>query len=277
MLHSLSRRFSLLLRSLEISGFKSFARTVRVEFPPGITALVGANGSGKSNIVDAVRWCLGEQSVRDLRAQRSEDVIYAGPRRAVGVAEVALTFEDREGSERRAWSELCIARRLYRSGESEYLVNRTRSRLRDVVASLHELGIDSGRHIVVTQGMADSWLSASPLERRALLEQTAGLSSYRERRDEAHQKLSATSQNIETIEAVLAELEPRVRLLRRQARAVQERESAAERLRAALVAWYASKWRTLAAGVEALQRESEDLAAQRRTPQRGRRVRAMGR
>src|SRR5947209_1056126 len=116
------QRLPLFFKSLELSGFKSFARSTRLEFPSGITALVGPNGSGKSNIVDAVRWALGEQSMRDLRGQRSEDVIYAGPRKSLGLAEVTLAFE-RSQSDPPELRDLTISRRLYRSGESEYLVD----------------------------------------------------------------------------------------------------------------------------------------------------------
>ena len=165
-----------ILRSIHISGFKSFARPTRLELPRGIVALVGPNGSGKSNVVDAVRWCLGEQSMRELRGQRAEDVLYAGPRRRAGVADVALTFEGDV--------EMTVSRRLYGSGESEYLLDGARVRLRDVAQALRRIGIDAGRHVVVNQGMADALLEASPGERRALLEQAAGLAGYRTRRDE---------------------------------------------------------------------------------------------
>lgn len=239
------------LRRLDITGFKSFSKPIRFELRSGITALVGANGSGKSNVVDAIRWCLGEQSARDLRTQRAEDLIYAGPRRAVGAAEVCLTFE--ADDEARDWLELAVSRRLYRSGESEYLVNRKRSRLRDVADELRGIGIDSARNVIINQGMADFFLTASPVERRGLLEQAAGLSGYRQRREEALQKLATAGQNLQMVEAVIAEIEPRVRSLRRQARAFEDREQVRERLEAALRALFASRWRSLSC------RESELL------------------
>ncbi|MGH2447012.1 MAG: AAA family ATPase [Chloroflexota bacterium] len=232
----LAQELQLLLSSLEIAGFKSFARPVRLELPPGITAVVGANGSGKSNLVDAVRWCLGEQSMRDLRAGRAEDVIHAGPRRVLGLAEVVMRFEGGDVDTE-------IARRLYRSGQSEYLVDRSSCRLRDLVLALAELGIDSRHPVVVSQGMAGALLSASPDTRRALLEQAAALSSYREQRDEARHKLAAAGQSIASIESLLVEIEPRLRLLRRQANAVREREKLAARLRDRVFLWYAERWR----------------------------------
>ncbi|HEY8685477.1 MAG TPA: chromosome segregation protein SMC [Chloroflexota bacterium] len=253
---------NLFLKSLDITGFKSFARTTRFEFTPGITALVGPNGSGKSNVVDAIRWCLGEQSVRDLRGQRAEDVIYAGSRHVLGVAEVSLTFAATT-VESSSPAELAIARRLYRSGDSEYLVDGRRARLRDLLDRLRDLGIDGSRHIVVTQGMADALLSAAPTERRSLLEQAAGLSGYRVRRDEARQKLGTTEQNIATIVLVLGELEPRLRTLRRQARAVQDRQEAQTILRGRLHDWYAARWRVAGAELAELQTRTKHIADER--------------
>lgn len=249
----------LFLKSLDITGFKSFARSTHFEFTTGITALVGPNGSGKSNVVDAIRWCLGEQSVRDLRGQKAEDIIYAGSRQVLGLAEVSLTFAASE-NECTSCDEVTVARRLFRSGDSEYLVDGRRVRLRDLMDRLRELGIDGSRHIVVTQGMADALLSAAPVERRSLLEQAAGLSSYRVRRDEARQKLGTTEQNIATIGLVLEELEPRLRALRRQARAVQEREEAQKLLRQRLRAWYIHRWELAQADLNERWRKTESAA-----------------
>jgi len=240
-----------LLKSLDLAGFKSFARPTHLEFPPGITAIVGPNGSGKSNVVDAVRWCLGEQSSRELRGTRAEDVIYAGCKRTLGVADVSMLLADTTGDD------IEIGRRLFRSGESEYLVNRGRVRLRDVVIALAGVGIDAGRHVVVNQGMADALLSAGPQERRGLLEQAAGLSRYREQRDEARRKIGATQSSIETIQLVMAELEPRLALLRRQAKAVSERKEVADRLTDMLRRWYASRW---ASAVDSIRRARQEEA-----------------
>lgn len=262
MCHSPQRSVLLFLKSLEIAGFKSFARPVRLEFSRGITGFVGPNGSGKSNVVDAVRWCLGEQSARDLRAQRAEDVIYAGPRKVLGAAEVTLTFESEPGDDFPR-AELAVGRRLYRSGESEYLLNGQKARLRDLTSALRLLGIDSSRNLVVTQGMADALLSASASERRGLLEQAAGLGPYRERRDEAKQKLATTTQNIATIEVVLAEMEPRLRLLRRQARAVQDRDEARSALRERSRDWFSWRWQESRRRVEEAHRQVEETAALR--------------
>lgn len=197
-----------------------------------------------------------------MRGQRAEDVIHAGRQRMLGSAEVALTFECGP-DEHREWSELSVARRLYRSGESEYLVNRARQRLRDVQATLRSIDIDNPRFIVVNQGMADFLLAATPMERRALLEQAAGLSAYRQRRDEAAQRLSATEGNIATAEVVLAELEPRLRLLRRQARAVEERSELESRLRARSLHWYGRRWQEASRRHSELRDELERAARER--------------
>jgi chromosome segregation protein len=255
---------TLFLKALDISGFKSFARPTRLEFTEGITALVGPNGSGKSNVVDAVRWCLGEQSIRDLRGQSAQDVIYAGPRRALGMAEVRMLFERSASDSADLPSDLSVARRLYRSGESEYLVDGRRVRLRDLADALRSIGIDDSEHVVVNQGMADALLSASPMDRRALLEQAAGLAGYRTRRDEARSKLATTRRNVETIETLLAEMEPRLRILRRQSRAVQDRDEARSRLQTRVRQWLAHRWNAVTDEVVTLERERAVVDAERR-------------
>jgi chromosome segregation protein len=215
-------------------------------------------------VVDAVRWCLGEQSVRDLRGQSAQDVIYAGPRRALGLAEVRMLFERSASDSAELPSDLSVARRLYRSGESEYLVDGRRVRLRDLADALRSIGIDDSEHVVVNQGMADALLSASPMDRRALLEQAAGLAGYRTRRDEARSKLGTTRRNVETIETLLAEMEPRLRMLRRQARAVQDRDEARTRLQCRLRHWLANRWNALTDEVVNLEREGASIDSQRR-------------
>lgn len=200
--------------------------------------------------------------MRDLRGQRAEDLIYAGPRSQLGAAEVVLTFEH-DQPEPGEQAEQSVGRRLYRSGESEYLVDGHRCRLRDVLDVLRRLGIDGAQHVVVNQGMADALLSATSAERRGLLEQAAGLAGYRTRRDEARQKLATTEQNVLTIEAVLAEMEPRLRMLKRQARAVLDRDQARHALDAALERYYAASWHQSAGELELLSGAAVAAAQQR--------------
>ena len=200
--------------------------------------------------------------MRDLRGQRAEDLIYAGPRTQLGAAEVVLTFEHDQPKPGEQ-AEQSVGRRLYRSGESEYLVDGRRCRLRDVLDVLRRLGIDGGQHVVVNQGMADALLSATSAERRGLLEQAAGLAGYRTRRDEAKQKVATTEQNILTIEAVLAEMEPHLRVLKRQARAVLDRDQAQHALGSALERYYTARWQQSAGELELLSRAAVAAAQQR--------------
>jgi len=200
--------------------------------------------------------------MRDLRGQRAEDLIYAGPHSQLGAAEVVLTFEH-DQPELGEQAEQSVGRRLYRSGESEYLVDGRRCRLRDVLDVLRRLGIDGGQHVVVNQGMADALLSATSAERRGLLEQAAGLAGYRTRRDEARQKLATTEQNVLTIEAVLAEMEPHLRMLKRQARAVLDRDQAQQALGAALERYYGAGWHQSGAELELLSAAAVSAAQQR--------------
>jgi chromosome segregation protein len=201
--------------------------------------------------------------MRDLRGQRAEDVIYAGPRRAMGFAEVTLTLEAEDGDVDLQWSELAIGRRVHRSGDGEYILSGERTRLRDVTAALRDIEIDASRYVVVNQGMADALLVATPLERRSLLEHAAGLAGYRAHREEARQKLATTAQNMLTMETVLAELEPRLRLLRRQAKAVRDREEAASRLRTRLALWLGWRWAELSADLAAVEAEGTRAADER--------------
>ncbi len=213
--------------------------------------------------MDAIRWCLGEQSMRDIRGQTAQDVIYAGPRRTLGMAEVRMAFERRRDDDLDVPGDLSVARRLYRSGESEYLLDGQRVRLRDVTDALRAIGIDEAEHVVVNQGMGDALLSASAMDRRGLLEQAAGLAGYRTRRDEARSKLVVTRRNVDTIATVLAEMEPRLRMLRRQARAVTERDEAKRRLRSRLELWLAHRWKNLERAMEQLGEQRAEVDAER--------------
>ncbi|MFQ6097471.1 MAG: chromosome segregation SMC family protein, partial [Armatimonadota bacterium] len=196
------------LKSLELHGFKSFADKTRFEFGEGITAVVGPNGAGKSNIADAVMWVLGEQSMRALRSSSHRDVIFAGSngRRPLNLAEVSLTLDNSDGQLDIGFSEVTVSRRIYRSGESEYLINKTKCRLRDV----HELFLDTGigkqAYSIVTQGEIDAILSIRSEDRRELLEEVAGIQKYRQRRRETMRKLEATESNITRLADICHEL-----------------------------------------------------------------------
>ena len=208
------------LKTLKVFGFKTFAESTTLEFNPGITAVVGPNGSGKSNLVDAIRWVLGEQSTRSLRSQRMEDVIFAGNhgRKPLGMAEVSLTFDNADRQLPIDFNEVQITRRAYRAGESEFFINRSAVRLRDVIELLMGTGLGPGSYAIVSQGQIDAILSSKPTERRALFEETAGIGKFLARKAEAMRRLDATEQNAIRVNDLIAELERRVPELETQVR-----------------------------------------------------------
>src|SRR4029077_6015204 len=179
-------------------GFKSSADKTRVEFEPGITAVVGPNGCGKSNISDAIRWALGEMSTKSLRSQHMMDVIFNGTARrpAQGMSEVALTFDNTSHQIPLDYSEVAIARRLFRSGESEYFINKTQCRLKDVRDLFLDTGVGNDGYYVMAQGKIEFILSAKPEERRELFEEAAGVTKYKVRREEALRKLAKVEQDM---------------------------------------------------------------------------------
>ncbi|MCU0670209.1 MAG: chromosome segregation protein SMC [Myxococcota bacterium] len=224
------------IKSLQISGFKSFVDRSVLAFQPGITAIVGPNGCGKSNVVDAMRWAMGEQSPRHLRGKSMDDVIFAGSelRPAVGMAEVVLTFDNSDGrapAEYAGFTEIQISRRLYRDGNSEYLINKTSCRLRDVLDFFRDTGIGTRGYTIVEQGQIAGIVSAKPEDRRAMLEEAAGIGKYKARRQEAERKLSATEQNLVRVHDVLGELKRQIATLERQAKKAARFKRLQERLR----------------------------------------------
>ena len=185
------------LKALELFGFKSFADRTRFEFPEGITVVVGPNGSGKSNVVDAIKWVLGEQSVRSLRGRDMTDVIFAGSvsRKPLNAAETSLIFDNSARGLPVAADEVQITRRVYRSGESEYLVNGEISRLRDIRELFSGTGAATEAYSVIEQGRVDALLVASGRDRRAVFEEAAGITRFKARRTEALRRLERSEQN----------------------------------------------------------------------------------
>ncbi|QDR80431.1 Chromosome partition protein Smc [Sporomusa termitida] len=208
-----------LLRRLEAYGFKSFAERTELEFGRGITAIVGPNGSGKSNISDAIRWALGEQSLRTLRGTRLEDVIFVGSanRRPLGVAEVSLIFDNTDGRLPLDFSEVTITRRVFRSGDSEYYINKTPCRLKDIHDILADTGLGRESMTVIGQNKVDEILSSKPEERRLLFEEAAGITKYKQRKREALRKLDDTEQNLIRVSDITSELESQLEPLKESA------------------------------------------------------------
>lgn len=196
------------LKSLEIFGFKSFVDRTRIEFSEGITALLGPNGCGKSNVVDAVKWVLGEQSAKNMRAEKMEDVIFNGTetRKPLNVAEVTLTIANENGLLPLDVSEITIKRRLYRSGESEYYINNTAVKLKNVRELFWDTGVGKAAYSVMEQGKIDQILSSKPEDRRYLFEEAAGITRFKAKRAEAERKLERTEENMRQVEGIMGEV-----------------------------------------------------------------------
>src|SRR6266571_6044943 len=211
------------LEAITLHGFKSFAEKTTVKVMPGVTAIVGPNGCGKSNISEAVRWALGEQSAKSLRGQRMEDLIFHGSqsRKAVGLAEVELLFSN-EGTLSVPWSEISVSRRLYRTGESEYYLNRTLARLRDMLDLFAGTGANPRAYSVMDQDKLNHVLTAKPHERRVFIEEAAGIARYKQQRNETQGKLDATRQNLARVRDVMDEVRRQLGSLERQAKKAQQ-------------------------------------------------------
>lgn len=207
------------LKSLTLKGFKSFADKSVITVEPGVTCVVGPNGSGKSNISDAILWVLGEQSAKSLRGQAMEDVIFAGSsaRQAVGVAEVDLVLDNADGALPLEFNEVTITRRMYRSGESEYLINQSPARLMDILDLLHDTGLGREAHSIISQGRIDEILKARPEERRALIEEAAGVLKHKKRKERAVRKLVGLDAHLSRATDIAHEIDRQLRPLERQA------------------------------------------------------------
>lgn len=206
------------LKSMEMQGFKSFANRTVLEFKPGITAVIGPNGSGKSNISDAIRWVLGEQSMKSLRGSKSEDIIFAGTqnRKSLGFAEASLILDNSDGSLPIEYNEVTVTRRIYRTGESGYFINKVPCRLKDVTELFMDTGIGKDGYSIIGQGRIDEILSNKSEDRRHIFEEAAGIVKYRARRDETEKKLEQTKVNLVRINDILTEIEANLEPLKEQ-------------------------------------------------------------
>ena len=231
------------LKRLEMIGFKSFADRSELEFVPGVTAIVGPNGSGKSNVTDGIRWVLGEQSAKLLRGAKMEDVIFSGSetRKPVGYCEVSLTLDNSDHRLNIDFSEVTITRRVYRSGESEYAINRRPCRLKDITELFMDTGIGKEAYSMIGQGRIDDILSTKSEDRRAIFEEAAGIVKYKTRKREAQRKLEATEQNLERIRDLISELENTVGPVAEQAEKARRYKELRSRLEQTEVGLYVHK------------------------------------
>lgn len=241
------------LDRLEIQGFKSFAQRVIFDFTmedktkPRMTAIVGPNGSGKSNVADAIRWVLGEQSMKTLRGKRGEDVIFSGSdkRARLGFAEVSMFLDNHDQAMPIEYKEVVITRRLYRDGESEYLINKSKARLQDILLLLARANFGQKSYSVIGQGMVDSILRATPLERKDYFDEAAGVKVYQIKREQSLNKLEASQENLNQADMLLQEITPRLRSLTRQVNRLEKREVLEKELRDLQSRYYSHLWQDI--------------------------------
>jgi chromosome segregation protein len=253
-----------MLKALELNGFKSFADRTRFEFPKGITVVVGPNGSGKSNVVDAIKWVLGTQSVKALRGKDMTDVIFSGARGRgqTNSAEVSLFLDNSAGTLDVDSEEVQVTRRVYRSGEAEYLINRQPCRLRDIRDIFTGTGMATGAYSIIEQGKVDALLQSSPRERRLIFEEAAGVSRFKIKRQEAARRLERVDQNLLRLSDIVDELESRLRSVRSQAGKARKYKQCSDRLKQLRTQVSLSDWRTLSAKLAQLQQQA---ASERQT------------
>ncbi len=257
------------VKSLTMKGFKSFADPTSLDFEEGVTVVVGPNGSGKSNVIDAIAWVFGAQGPRVVRSAKMDDVIFAGTSRraALGRAEVSITIDNAAGRLPIAFSEVTVTRTLFRSGESEYAINGSPCRLLDVQELLSDSGIGRQQHVIISQGQLDTVLSARPEDRRAIIEEAAGVLKYRRRRERAERRLESSEAALERLEDLLREVRRQIRPLERQADAAKRHGALASELRALSAYLAGNELASVESHLEELARELEQTAVQLATRQ----------
>ena len=218
---------------VELFGFKSFADKAEIKFGNGITGIVGPNGCGKSNVADAIRWVLGEQSAKTLRGSSMQDVIFSGTqnRKSLSYCEVSLYFDNSTHIFNLDYNEVIITRKLFRSGESEYYINKQQARLKDIVDLLRECGIGKEGYTIIGQGKVEEIMSAKPEDRRAIFEEATGIAKFKSRKAESERKLDRTRENIVRYSDILSEIENQLGPLERQAEKAKEFNELSEQLK----------------------------------------------
>ena len=259
------------LKRLDVVGFKSFAERISVDFVPGVTAVVGPNGSGKSNITDAVRWVLGEQSAKSLRGTKMEDIIFAGSdsRRALNFAEVTLTLDNEDQFLPVDYNEVSVTRRSYRSGESEFLINKQSCRLKDIIDLFMDSGLGREAFSIISQGKVEEILNSKAEDRRTIFEEAAGVLKYKNRKKKAEMKLMETQENLNRVSDILYELESQVEPLKIQASIAKdylEKKEELEHFEVALTVYdiedFHAKWEKLSKQLEQHQQDELKLSSE---------------
>ena len=220
-------------KQIEMVGFKSFADPIKITFDSGITAIVGPNGCGKSNVADAIRWVLGEQSSKMLRGTSMQDVIFKGTekRKSLSFCEVSLVFDNTNKIFKSEYDEICITRKLYRSGESEYMLNHTQCRLKDIVDILYDSGVGKSGYSIIGQGKVEEIINSKPVDRRAIFEDAAGISGYKAKKIDAERKLERTHDNLTRINDIVSEIDRQLKPLKHQAEVAKKYLDLKEKLK----------------------------------------------
>ena len=233
------------LRKLEVQGFKAFADRQTFEFGPGITVVAGPNGSGKSNVHDAIRWALGEQPSKQIRARKTEDVIFSGSdqRRQLGSAEVTITLDNSDGWMPIDYKEVAVTRRAHRSGDNEYLINGKKVRLSDVHDLFRRARVGQNSYAMMSQGLVDEVLAMRPQERRGLIEEAADVKGHRQQLQLSERRLTETRDNLGRVRLLIREVEPRLRQLERQSKKAERHRQLQHQLHDALRTYYEQELR----------------------------------
>ena len=252
------------LKRIELQGFKSFADKTVLEFKTGITSVIGPNGSGKSNISDAIRWVLGEQSMKSLRGAKSEDIIFAGTqaRKSLGFAEVSMVIDNTDGKLPIEYAEVTVTRKIFRSGETAYMINKTPCRLKDILELFMDTGIGKDGYSIIGQGKIDEILSNKSEDRRHIFEEAAGIVKYRTRKQESEKKLEQTKLNLLRINDILSEIESNIEPLKAQSEKAKKYLNLKEELKSIEIGLFLHNLEKYKASLEEIIKDEEIYVTQ---------------